>query len=146
MDPAAEGRRRYIKRRGPWASLFMKTYYPGVKDWDVQVPIFDLRGIPKSVVDTFGPFYFERSMPRADIIALPPNELILVEMHYAPTPHDVGALDFYIDAIQHDDLHKEWRRRKLTAIFVSSAEESRVRARCEEKGYKFIVLEPPPVS
>ena len=122
----------------------MSKHFPAWPDWDEQVPIYDLRGLDVDTIETVGFGYFTRIMPRADLIALKPGELLVVEFDRAVNPMHVITLTRYIDAVRHDHLRPDWRKRKLKGAFVIPEAESRVKAECERLGYMYVV-EPEPV-
>lgn len=121
----------------------MKKHFPGWPTYDEQVPLYDFRGYDPATVKSVGPLAFSRLMPRADLIALKPGELLIIEFDKQMTLTSVSRLGRYIEAVQNDELRPDWRTRKITAVHVTPGFDARFKAECERKGYRYIV-EPVP--
>jgi len=117
----------------------MAKYFPDWPGYDEQVPIYDFRGYDLRTVKSVGPLIFTRAMPRADVIALRPNELLVVEFDKQMDLVHISRLDRYIDAIKHDYVRPDWAKRKIIAAYVTPAYDGRFEYECKRKGYRYIV-------
>ena len=137
--------RPYVKRRTLWVSIVMEKYFPDWKDWDEQVPIFDIRGLDRKTVETVGIGYFTRIMPRADAVAVKPDELLVLEFDKDMVFMHVRKLAAYIDSVKSDFVRENWKKKKITGIYVIPAPEARIEDYCKRMGFR-LIIEPEPVS
>jgi hypothetical protein len=121
----------------------MRKYFPDWDQWDEQVPIYDIRGLDPGTVRTVGIMFFTRVMPRADILAVKPDRLLLVEFDKQMMLTHVGHLDRYIDAIRNDAIRPKWHDIPIEAAYVTPGYDARIEAECTRKGYRYIVEEEP---
>jgi len=121
----------------------MSKYFPEWTTYDEQVPIYDLRGYDEKTVRSVGVMFFTRMMPRADVIALRPGELLVLELDKQVDLLHVSRLARYLDAIAHDAVRLDWARRKIRAAYVNPAYDARLEAECKRLGFQYIV-EPVP--
>jgi hypothetical protein len=121
----------------------MAKYFPDWPTWDEQVPLYDFRGWDLKTVESVGPLFFTRTMPRADLIALRRGELLIIEFDNLMVLTNVARLARYIEAIRNDYLRPDWRDRLITAAYVTPGYDARFEAECRRHGWKYIV-EPPP--
>jgi len=135
--------RPYEKKRSRWAEVVMTRHYPDWPEWDEQVPLYDFRGWDPATVESVGPLIFTRAMPRADLIALKGNELLVIEFDQQMVLTNISRLDRYIEAVQNDYLRPEWRLKVIRAAYVTPGFDARFQAECRRKGYRYIV-EPVP--
>jgi len=135
--------RPYLKKRSRWAETVMAKHYPDWPEWDEQVPLYDFRGYDLPTVESVGPLTFTRLMPRADLIALKDNELLIIEFDNQMVLTNLSRLDRYIEAVQNDYLRPGWRTRVIKAAYVTPGFDARFQAECRRKGYRYIV-EPVP--
>ena len=135
--------RPYVKRRTGWAAVVMADHFPDWPDWDEQVPIYDLRGYDEKTVKSVGVMFFTRLMPRADVIALKPGELLIVEFDKQMDLLHAARLARYMEAIKHDAVRKDWRERKISAAYVTPAYDARLEDEAHRIGARYIV-EPEP--
>jgi len=136
-------RREYRKRRSKWAEVVMRKYFPDWPQWDEQVPLYDFRGFDLKTVESVGPLTFTRTMPRADLIALRGNELLIVEFDRSMKVIHITRLDGYVDAIKHDHLRPEWRKKRIIPVYVTPGYDARLEYACKVRRYRYIV-EPEP--
>ena len=135
--------RPYRKKRSRWAEAVMAKHFPDWPEWDEQVPLYDFRGWDLKTVESVGPLIFTRTMPRADLIALKEDELLIIEFDNQMKLTSISRLDRYVEAIKNDYLRPEWRTRTLHAVYVTPGYDARFEAECRRKGYRYIV-EPVP--
>ena len=135
--------RPYRKKRTKWADVVMAKYFPDWPTWDEQVPLYDFRGWDLKTIESVGPLTFTRTMPRADLIAVGPYELLIIEFDNQMTLTNVSRLDRYIEAIFVDQLRPEWGDLAIYAAYVTPGYDARFEAECQRKGYRYIV-EPVP--
>jgi hypothetical protein len=121
----------------------MAKYFSDWETWDEQVPLYDFRGWDPKTIESVGPLVFTRVMPRADLVALRPNELLIIEFDKTMELTKVSKMDRYIDAIKNEYIRKDWKTRKITAAYVTPGYDGRFEAECRRKGYQYIV-EPEP--
>ena len=121
----------------------MRAHFPEWETWDEQVPLYDFRGWDEATIESVGPLTFTRTMPRADLIALKDNELLIIEFDNQMTLTNISRLDRYIEAIKNDYIRPEWRTLKISAAYVTPGFDARFQAECRRKGYRYIV-EPVP--
>jgi len=136
--------RRYQKKRSAWVRRVMEKYFPDWPQWDEQVPLYDFRGWDLKTVESVGPLLFTRVMPRADVIALRDDELLIIEFDKQMKLVHVARLDRYIEAIRNDYVRPDWRKRHIIAAYVTPGYDARFEAECRRKGYRYIV-EPVPL-
>jgi len=122
----------------------MSKYFPDWPEYDEQVPIFDVRGLDERTIQTVGIAIFTRMMPRADVIAVRPGELLLVEFDKQMDPLKVSRLLRYREAVRHDYVRPEWRKAKIHLAYVTPGYDARIEAECKRHGIRYIV-EPEPV-
>jgi len=122
----------------------MSKYFPDWPDYDEQVPIYDIRGLDENTIKTVGIALFTRVMPRADVIAVKPGRLLLIEFDKQMDAMKVSRLLAYADAIRHDYVRPEWRKAKIEMVYVTPAYDSRIEAQCKAHGIRYIV-EPEPM-
>jgi len=122
----------------------MAKYFPDCPEWDEQVPLYDFRGWDPKTIESVGPLIFTRAMPRADLIAIRPTFILVVEFDNLMVLTNVARLDRYIDAIKNDYLRPEWRTKDVQAAYVTPGYDARFEAECQRKGYRYIV-EPVPL-
>ena len=135
--------RPYVKRRSAWAEKVMAKYFPDWPEWDEQVPLYDFRGWDPKTIESVGPLMFTRAMPRADVIALRPGRILIVELDNQMVLTNVARLDRYLDALKNDYLRPEWKTLRTQAAYVTPGYDARFEAECRRKGYRYIV-EPVP--
>jgi len=135
--------RPYLKKRSRWAETVMAKYFGDWPESDEQVPLYDFRGYDLPTVESVGPLIFTRLMPRADLIALKGNELLIIEFDQQMVLTNISRLDRYIEAIGHDHLRPDWRTKVVRAAYVTPGYDARFEAECRRKGYRYIV-EPVP--
>jgi len=122
------------------AERVVREHFPGEAAL-YQAPIYDVRGIDKKMLETFGVFFFERAMPRADILIIRPTEVIIAEVKTHPLPRHVAQLEYYVDALKHDVVRAdEIRGKKIRAIFVAGHDDARVEALVKSKGFEYVYL------
>jgi hypothetical protein len=83
-------------------------------------------------------------MPRADVIAVKPGRLLIVEFDKQMDVMKVSRLLRYADAVKHDYVRPEWRKAKIEMAYVTHAYDSRIEAECKRLGIRYIV-EPEPM-
>jgi len=135
--------RPYVKKRSAWAEAVMSKHFPDCPEWDEQVPLYDFRGWDPKTIESVGPLVFTRAMPRADLIAVRPTFILVMEFDNIMVLTNVARLDRYIDAIRNDYLRPDWRLKDITAVYVTPGYDARFEAECARKGYRYIV-EPVP--
>ena len=135
--------RPYVKRRSAWTEAVMDKYFPDWPTWDEQVPLYDFRGWDPATIESLGPLYFTRVMPRADLIAIRRNEILIVEFDKTMELTKVARLARYIEAIKNDYVRPAWRNYLLTAVYVTPGYDARFENECRRLGYRYIV-EPEP--
>jgi len=135
--------RPYQKVRSLWATAVMTKYFPDWANWDEQVPIYDVRGLDPGTVKTVGIMLFTRVMPRADILAVKPDRLLLVEFDKQMMLTHVSKLDRYIDAVRNDSVRPKWATIPVEGAYVTPGYDARLEAECKRKGYRYIVEEEP---
>ena len=135
--------RPYVKRRSAWVERVMSKYFADWPEYDEQVSIFDLRGYDEKTVRSLGIGYFTRLMPRADVIAIRGDELLVVEFDRQMEILHVSRLERYVDAIRHDEARPDWRRRRIFATYVTPGYDARIEDECRRLGFQYIV-EPEP--
>ena len=135
--------RPYQKKRTKWADVVMAKYFPGWDTWTEQVALYDFRGWDLKTVRSVGPLTFTRLMPRADLIAIGPTELLIIEFDSQMTLTSVTRLGRYVEAIQNDYVRPEWRELRIIAVYVTPGYDARFEAECARHGYRYIV-EPQP--
>ena len=138
--------RPYVKRRSAWVERVMTKYFADWPDYDEQVSLFDLRGYDEKTVRSVGVMFFTRLMPRADVIAIRDNELLIVELDHRMELLHVSRLKRYVDAIKHDEARPDWRRRKVVCAYVTSGYDVRIENECQRLGFRYIVEPEPGVT
>jgi len=136
-------RREYRKRRSKWAEAVMRKYFPEFETWDEQVPLYDFRGWDIKTVESVGPLLFTRAMPRADLIAIRGDTLLIIEFSKRMDLVDITKLDAYIDHVKHDYLRPGWREKRIIPVFVTPGYDARIEYACRLRRYRYIV-EPEP--
>ena len=132
-----------MHRRQPWVQHVMKKYFSDWLEWDEQVPIFDIRGLDEKTVQTVGIALFTRMMPRADVIAIKKDRLLIIEFSRMMDPLHVQRLARYIDAIRHEYVRVKWRDMPIEGIYVTPGYDARIEAECGRLGFRYLV-EPEP--
>jgi len=131
--------RPYTKRRSAWAHRVMAKYFPDWPTWDEQVPLYDFRGWDLRTVESVGPMAFTRLMPRADLIAVKPDALLILEFDNEMRVLNIAKLDRYIDAVRNDYLRPKWRELRIQGVYVTPGYDGRLEEECKRKGYRYIV-------
>ena len=140
MTPSPLEKRPYTLRDRELARVFVRQYFPG-EVAEFQAPLYDVRGIDPKMLKTFGVHFFERAMPRADVLIITPEKVIIAEVKSRPLPRDVAQLEFYIDALRHDVIRRtDILGKPIEAYFVAGREDARVEALCRAKGIKFVLI------
>jgi hypothetical protein len=122
----------------------MAKYFPDWTEWDEQVPLYDFRGWDPKTIESVGPLIFTRAMPRADLIALKPGELLIAEFDRTMILTNISRLERYIDAVKNDYVRPDWKTRKVQATYITPGFDARFEDECKRKGYRYIV-EPEPL-
>jgi len=135
--------RPYHKKRDAWAERVMQKHFPDWPTWDTQVPLYDFRGWDPKTIESVGPLVFTRTMPRADVIALRPLGILVVELDNQMVLTNISRLDRYVEAVRNDYIRPEWKALSVTAAYVTPGFDARFEAECKRKGYRYIV-EPAP--
>ena len=135
--------RPYTRRRSAWVERVMAKYFPDWPEYDEQVSLFDLRGYDPKTVKSVGVGFFTRLMPRADVLAIRPGELLIVEFDSQVELLHVSRLERYIDALRHDEARPDWRGRRILAAYVTPGYDARIEAECSRLEFRYIV-EPEP--
>jgi len=117
----------------------MSNYFPEWAEYDEQVPLYDLRGYDLDTVRSVGPMFFTRLMPRADVIALKPGALLIIEFDKTMELVKVTRLLRYMEAVRNDYLRPDWRTRRISAAYVTPGYDARFAAECERIGVQYIV-------
>jgi len=117
----------------------MEKYFSDYPDYDEQVPIYDLRGYDLDTVRSVGPMFFTRLMPRADVIALKPGFLLIIEFDKQMDLVKVTRLLRYMEAVLNDYLRADWRTRKISAAYVTPGYDARFEAECARHNIKYVV-------
>jgi len=136
-------KREYRKRRSKWAEAVMRKHFPEFEVWDEQVPLYDFRGWDLKTVRSVGPLLFTRTMPRADLIAIKEDKLLIIEFDKQMKLVNITKLDAYIDALRHDYLRPNWAKKRIIAVYVTPGYDARIEYACRLRRYRYIV-EPEP--
>jgi len=119
------------------AEKWARAFHPGELA-EFQAPLYDTRGINPEDLKTFGIYFYERVMPRADILIIRPDEVLLVEIKTDPKLREVQNLLFYRDALTHDEIRRpQIAGKKIRMIFISGKTDVRLKARCSELGIEY---------
>lgn len=131
--------RPYQKRRSKWAAAVMAKHFPDWKEYDEQVPLFDLRGYDLRTVESAGVLTFARLMPRADLIAVRSSDLLVIEFDNQMVLTNIVRLDRYVEAIKNDHVRPTWRTLAIKPVLVTPGYDGRFEAECRRRGYRYIV-------
>jgi len=117
----------------------MEKYFPDWPEYDEQIPIYDFRGYDLDTVRSVGPMFFTRLMPRADVIALRPGRLLIIEFDKTMELVKVTRLLRYMDAVRNDYMRPDWRTRRILGAYVTPGYDARFEAECSRLEIQYIV-------